>query len=46
MADILNAWVVMYKGGGDSSRVTPESSCWGGNPYLKVIYKTLVATVA
>ena len=35
MADILNAWVVMYKGGGDSSRVTPESSCWGGNPYSK-----------
>lgn len=35
MADILNAWVVMYEGGGDSSRVTPESSCWGGNPYSK-----------
>lgn len=35
MADILNAWVVMYKGGGDSGRVTPESSCWGGNPYSK-----------
>ncbi|MFA6814293.1 MAG: hypothetical protein GX943_01930 [Candidatus Pacebacteria bacterium] len=35
MADILNAWVVMYKSGGDSSRVTPESSCWGGNPYSK-----------
>ena len=35
MADILNAWVVMYKGTGDSSRVTPESSCWEGNPYSK-----------
>lgn len=35
MADILNAWVVMYQGGGDSSRVTPESSCWDGNPYSK-----------
>lgn len=35
MADIVNAWVVMYEGGGDSSRVTPESSCWGGNPYSK-----------
>lgn len=35
MADVLNAWVVMYKGGGDSGRVTPESSCWGGNPYSK-----------
>ncbi|MFH0749905.1 MAG: SpoIID/LytB domain-containing protein [Candidatus Gottesmanbacteria bacterium] len=33
MADILNAWVVLYQGGGDSSRVTPTSSCWGGNPY-------------
>jgi peptidoglycan hydrolase CwlO-like protein len=35
MADVLNAWVVLYQGGGDSSRVTPESSCWGGNPYSK-----------
>jgi len=33
MADILNAWVVLYQGGGDSGRVTPESDCWGGNPY-------------
>lgn len=35
MADILNAWQVLYKGGGDPSRVTPESDCWGGNPYSK-----------
>ena len=35
MADILNAWAVLYQGKGDSSRVTPESSCWGGNPYSK-----------
>lgn len=35
MADILNAWVVLYQGGGDSGRVTPESECWGGNPYGK-----------
>lgn len=35
MADILNAWVVMFEGGGDSSRVTPEGGCWGGNPYSK-----------
>ncbi len=41
MADILNAWVVMYKGGGDSSRVTPESSCWGGNPYSKSDLKNI-----
>jgi peptidoglycan hydrolase-like amidase len=33
MADIVNAWVVLFKGGGDSSRVTPIGSCWGGNPY-------------
>ena len=35
MADILNSWVVLFQGGGDSSRVTPEGSCWGGNPYSK-----------
>lgn len=35
MADILNAWQVLFSGGGDASRVTPESSCWGGNPYTK-----------
>ncbi|MEK7556560.1 MAG: SpoIID/LytB domain-containing protein, partial [Patescibacteria group bacterium] len=33
MADILNAWVVLFGGGGDSGRVTPQGSCWGGNPY-------------
>lgn len=34
MADILNAWHVLYKGGGDASRVSPlDTSCWGGNPY-------------
>lgn len=34
MADILNGWAVLYQGaGGDSSRVTPQGSCWGGNPY-------------
>ena len=32
MADILNAWKVLYQGGGDSSRISPVS-CWGGNPY-------------
>jgi hypothetical protein len=35
MADILNAWHVLFKGGGDGGRVTPESGCWGGNPYSK-----------
>lgn len=35
MADILNAWVVLFQGGGpaESDRVTPQGSCWGGNPY-------------
>lgn len=33
MADIINAWAVLYQGGGESGRVTPVSSCWGGNPY-------------
>lgn len=33
MADILNGWVVLYQGGGESGRVTPLGSCWGGNPY-------------
>jgi peptidoglycan hydrolase CwlO-like protein len=34
MADIINAWSVVYKGGGDVSRVTPlDTSCWSGNPY-------------
>lgn len=34
MADILNAWHVLYKGGGDISRISPiDTNCWGGNPY-------------
>jgi SpoIID/LytB domain protein len=33
MADILNAWTVLFNGGGDSGKVTPLGSCWGGNPY-------------
>lgn len=37
MADILNAWTVMYQGKGDASRVVPLdiNSCWGksGSPY-------------
>lgn len=33
-ADILNAWVVRYKGNsGDVSRITPISSCNGGSPF-------------
>ena len=35
-ADILNAWQVLYHGGGDVSRVSPiDTACWGGNPYSK-----------
>lgn len=33
MADIINAWVVIYKNGESDDRVTPIGSCWGGNPY-------------
>ncbi|HTK03156.1 MAG TPA: SpoIID/LytB domain-containing protein [Alphaproteobacteria bacterium] len=33
MADILNAWKVLYQGGGDTNRISPVGSCWGGNPY-------------
>ena len=33
MADVLNGWKVLFEGGGDSSRMTPQGSCWGGNPY-------------
>jgi peptidoglycan hydrolase-like amidase len=34
MADILNAWSVMTKGGGDLNRVVPvDTNCWKGNPY-------------
>lgn len=34
MADILNSWVV-WKNGSDSdrSRISPISSCWGGDPW-------------
>lgn len=36
MADILNGWHVLYRGGGDASRVSPlDTGCWGGNPYSK-----------
>lgn len=34
MADIINAWHVLYKGGGDVGRISPvDTNCWGGNPY-------------
>lgn len=34
MADILNAWKVLYQGGGDVSRISPVTTgCLSGNPY-------------
>lgn len=34
MADILNAWHVLFKGGGDIGRISPlDTGCWNGNPY-------------
>lgn len=34
VADILNAWKVLYQGGGDVSRISPiDTNCWSGNPY-------------
>lgn len=34
LADVLNAWHVLYKGGGDVGRISPiDTSCWGGSPY-------------
>ena len=33
MADILNAWHVLFSGGGDQGRISPPDKCFGGNPY-------------
>ena len=34
LADIINAWQIIYHGGGDASRISPvDTGCWGGNPY-------------
>lgn len=34
LADIVNAWRVIYKGVGDASRISPiNTNCWKGNPY-------------
>jgi peptidoglycan hydrolase-like amidase len=35
MADILNAWKVIFQGGGDVSRIYPPDGCGGGNPYSR-----------
>lgn len=35
-ADLVNAALVVRSGnGGETGRVTPNSSCWGGNPYSR-----------
>ena len=34
MADIVNAWQIVFNGGGDAGRVSPiDTNCWPGNPY-------------
>lgn len=43
MADIVNAAIALRTGGIDTSRITPVSSCWGGNPYSMDELKNLVA---
>ncbi len=43
MADIVNAVIALRTGGIDTSRITPVSSCWGGNPYSMDELKNLVA---
>lgn len=43
MADIVNAAIALRTGGIDTSRITPVSSCWGGNPYSMDELRNLVA---
>lgn len=43
MADIVNAAIALRTGGIDTSRITPVSSCWGGNPYSMDELKNLTA---
>ena len=43
MADIVNAAIALRTGGVDTSRITPISSCWGGNPYSMDELKNLVS---
>lgn len=35
MADILNAWQVLFKGIGEVGRIYPLDGCGGGNPYSR-----------
>lgn len=43
MADIVNAAIALKTGGIDTSRITPISSCWGGNPYSMDELRNLVS---
>lgn len=43
MADIVNAAIALKTGGIDTGRITPISSCWGGNPYSMDELKNLVS---
>jgi peptidoglycan hydrolase CwlO-like protein len=43
MADIVNAAIALKTGGIDTSRITPVSPCWGGNPYSMDELRNLVA---
>ena len=43
MADIVNTAIALKAGGIDTSRITPISSCWRGNPYSMDELKSLVA---
>lgn len=42
MADIVNAAIGLKTGGIDTSRITPVSSCWGGNPYSMSELRSIV----
>lgn len=41
MADVLNAWKVLYQGGGEAGRIFPPDGCGGGNPYSKTELQSL-----
>ncbi len=43
MADIVNAAIALRTGGIDTGRITPISSCWGGNPYSMDELRNLVS---
>lgn len=44
MADIVNAAIALKSDGIDTSRITPISSCWGGNPYSMEELRSIVSS--